>query len=52
LWIFGLVADLLGVNRKMLEEIQLRIRRSEYDSSARRRYTSSAFSSVEFEDKK
>src|SRR5215216_524646 len=26
LWIFGLVADLLAVNRKMLEDIQLRIR--------------------------
>lgn len=29
LWMFGLVADLLGVNRKMLEEIQLRTRRVE-----------------------
>jgi glycosyltransferase involved in cell wall biosynthesis len=52
LWIFGLVADLLGVNRKMLEDIQLRIRRSEYDSGARQQYSRSAFSSVEFEEKK
>jgi glycosyltransferase involved in cell wall biosynthesis len=28
LWIFGLVADLMSVNRKILEEIQLRIRKS------------------------
>ena len=28
LWLFGLVADLMAVNRKMLEEIQLRMRRS------------------------
>lgn len=31
LWTFGLVADLMAVNRKMLEDIQLRIRRSELD---------------------
>lgn len=31
LWIFGLVADLMAVNRRMLEEVQLRIRRSEWD---------------------
>ena len=29
LWIFGLVADLLAVNRKLLEDIQLRLRRNE-----------------------
>jgi len=32
LWIFGLVADLLAVNRKLLEEIQLRVRRTELDA--------------------
>lgn len=32
LWIFGLVADLLGVNRKLLEDIQVRLRRIELDS--------------------
>ena len=32
LWILGLVADLMAVNRKMLEDIQLRIRRYEFDS--------------------
>lgn len=31
LWVLGLIADLLSVNRKMLEDIQLRLRRSEYD---------------------
>ncbi|MEB3212306.1 MAG: glycosyltransferase family 2 protein [Leptolyngbyaceae bacterium] len=29
LWILGLLADLLSVNRKMLEDIQLRLRRSD-----------------------
>ena len=32
LWLFGLVADLMAVNRKVLEEIQLRMRRSEIES--------------------
>ena len=32
LWIFGLVADLMAVNRKMLEDIQLRARKSKFDS--------------------
>ena len=32
LWLFGLVADLMAVNRKMLEEIQLRMRRSAIES--------------------
>jgi len=36
LWIFGLVADLLAVNRKLLEEIQLRVRRSQLDSLTHR----------------
>lgn len=30
-WILGLVADLLAVNRKLLEDIQLRLRRNEYE---------------------
>ncbi len=29
LWVFGLVADLMAVNRKLLEDIQLRVRRGE-----------------------
>ena len=33
LWILGLVADLLAVNRKILEESQLRLRRAELDRS-------------------
>ena len=32
LWMFGLVADLMAVNRKMLEDIQLQIRQSKFDS--------------------
>jgi glycosyltransferase involved in cell wall biosynthesis len=39
LWIFGLVADLLSVNRKMLEDIQLRIRRFEFDSEKEKQYS-------------
>lgn len=35
LWIFGLVAELLSVNRKILEDIQLRLRRSEVEPSGR-----------------
>ena len=31
LWIFGLVADLMSVNRQLLEDIQLRLRRQEYE---------------------
>jgi hypothetical protein len=30
LWIFGVVADVIAVNRKLLEDIQLRIKRIEY----------------------
>lgn len=33
LWILGLIADLLAVNRKLLEDIQLRLRRQEVDGS-------------------
>lgn len=36
LWLFGLVADLMAVNRKMLEEIQLRMRRAEIESGQKR----------------
>jgi glycosyltransferase involved in cell wall biosynthesis len=31
LWIFGLVADLMATNRRLLEDIQLRIRRADLD---------------------
>ena len=31
LWIFGLIADLMGVNRQLLEDIQLRLRRNELE---------------------
>lgn len=40
LWIFGLVADLLSVNRKMLEDIQLRVRRIEYGEEEEKSYSS------------
>ncbi len=33
LWILGLVADLMAVNRKMLEDIQLRARRAEIEAA-------------------
>jgi hypothetical protein len=29
---FGLIADLMSVNRKMLEDIQLRLRRAEVEA--------------------
>lgn len=31
LWMFGLVADLMSANRKLVEEVQLRMRRSDAD---------------------
>ncbi len=36
LWIFGLIADLMAVNRKMLEEIQLRVRRQEIEAQSQK----------------
>jgi hypothetical protein len=36
LWMFGLVADLLAVNRKMMEDIQLRLRRAEIEKDKTR----------------
>ena len=35
LWIFGLIADLMGVNRQLLEDIQLRLRRKEFESQSK-----------------
>jgi glycosyltransferase involved in cell wall biosynthesis len=32
LWIFGFIADLIAANRKLLEDIQLRIRRRDFDA--------------------
>lgn len=37
LWMFGLVADLMAVNRKMLEDIQLRLRRAEIETRRNQR---------------
>jgi hypothetical protein len=31
LWVLGLIADLMAVNRKLLEDIQVRIRQAEYE---------------------
>ena len=39
LWIFGLVADLMAVNRKLLEDIQVRLRRQELNSKSDRSST-------------
>lgn len=33
LWMFGLIADLMAVNRKLLEDIQLRLRRNSLNSN-------------------
>ena len=32
LWMFGLVAGLMAVNRKMLKDLQLRLRRAEFEA--------------------
>lgn len=36
LWIFGLMADLMSVNRKLLEDIQRRLRQADIESHTRR----------------
>lgn len=38
LWIFGLIADLMAVNRKMLEDIQLRMRKQEIESKQKEKH--------------
>lgn len=40
LWMFGLVADVMAVNRKILEDIQLRLRRLEVDSPNPKEFSS------------
>jgi hypothetical protein len=40
LWMLGLVADLMAVNRKILEDIQLRLRRFEVDSQRDQQFSS------------
>jgi glycosyltransferase involved in cell wall biosynthesis len=52
LWIFGLVADLLSVNRKMLEDIQIRIRRAEFDGAKQNRFSSASYTSLDLTEKK
>jgi glycosyltransferase involved in cell wall biosynthesis len=52
LWVFGLVADLLSVNRKMLEDIQVRIRRFEFDAKQEKQFSSASYSSLDLSDKK
>jgi len=37
LWVVGLLADLLAVNRKLLEEVQLRLRRADIEAKTRDR---------------
>jgi glycosyltransferase involved in cell wall biosynthesis len=51
-WVFGLVADLLGVNRKMLEDIQVRIRRFEFDPQKHKEYSPASYSSLDLSEKK
>jgi glycosyltransferase involved in cell wall biosynthesis len=38
LWMLGLVADVMAVNRKLLEDIQLRLRRTEVDGHQERSF--------------
>jgi len=38
LWMFGLVADLMAANRKLMEELQVRLRRLDADSSKKVRF--------------
>jgi glycosyltransferase involved in cell wall biosynthesis len=52
LLVFGLVADLLGVNRKMLEDIQVRIRRFEFDSEKDNEFSSAGYSRLDLSEKK
>jgi hypothetical protein len=52
LLVFGLVADLLGVNRKMLEDIQVRIRRFEFDSQKDKEFSPASYSRLDLSDKK
>lgn len=52
LWVFGLVADLLGVNRKMLEDIQLRMRRVEFDSEQASQFAGAGYSGLSLPEKK
>jgi len=40
LWMLGLVADLMAVNRKILEDIQLRLRRFEVESQRDQQFSS------------
>ncbi|MBF2077101.1 MAG: glycosyltransferase family 2 protein [Synechococcales cyanobacterium T60_A2020_003] len=37
LWIFGLVADILAANRRVMEEVQFRLRRAEFDAERQRK---------------
>jgi glycosyltransferase involved in cell wall biosynthesis len=52
LGIFGLVADLLSVNRKMLEDVQLRIRRIELGSQTPQGEYSASYSGIDIPVKK
>lgn len=38
LWMFSLVADLMAANRKLMEELQLRLRRLDADSPKKVRF--------------
>jgi glycosyltransferase involved in cell wall biosynthesis len=47
LGVLGLIADLLSVNRKMLEDVQLRMRRFQYDAERPPRTESTVYDEVE-----
>jgi hypothetical protein len=52
LGVLGLVADLLSVNRKMLEDVQLRMRRIQYDAEKSSNDSSAVFHQLEATDRK
>lgn len=47
LGVLGLIADLLSVNRKMLEDVQLRMRRIQYEAERPPRTASTVYNEVE-----
>lgn len=42
LWVLGFVADIISVNRKLLEDIQFRLRKAEYDTAAQKALATSS----------
>jgi glycosyltransferase involved in cell wall biosynthesis len=46
LWIFGFIADIISVNRKLLEDIQLRVRRIELGESGKKEIRKTPFETI------